>query len=138
MVDKTLLAVKIAAVRDACARVRSVLPPTADGLVNDRTTREIVVLNLFVALQECVSLATHWLADEGLDVPATYGDVFRRLGKRAVIPAALAARLASATGFRNLVAQQYGTLDAARVHVIASERLDDLPVFCDELARRAQ
>jgi hypothetical protein len=25
----------------------------------------------FVALQECVSLAAHWLADQGLDVPQT-------------------------------------------------------------------
>jgi hypothetical protein len=31
--------------------------------------REVVILNLFVALQECLSLAAHWLADAGLDVP---------------------------------------------------------------------
>ena len=32
-----------------------------------------MILNLFVALQEePVSLATHWLADAGLDVPGSY------------------------------------------------------------------
>jgi uncharacterized protein YutE (UPF0331/DUF86 family) len=136
MVDKTLLAIKIAAVRDACARVRAVMPPEPAALAADRTTREVVVLNVFVALQECVSLAAHWLADEGLTVPPTYGEVFRQLGERGVIRVDLAGRLAAAAGFRNLVAHQYGALDWKRVHAIASERLADLLAFCDELAGR--
>lgn len=137
MVDKVLLAAKIAAVRDAVARIRAVLPESRDCFVGDRTVREIVVLNLFVALQDCVSLAVHWLADQGLDVPQTYGEVFRLLGEQEVLPTDLAGRLAAASGFRNLVAHQYGVLDWTRVHAIASERLDDLLDFCDELARRA-
>ena len=137
MVDKTLLAAKIAAVRDAVTRIRDVLPPDHEALAADRTTREIVVLNMFVALQECVALATHWLADAGLDVPPSYGDVFRRLGERGVISGDLAQRLAAASGFRNLVAHQYGALDWARVHAIATDRLDDLLGFCEEVAAQA-
>lgn len=131
------MAAKIAAIRDACTRVREVLPSSADELAGDRTAREVVALNLFVAVQECLALATHWLADEGLDVPPTYGDVFRRLADRAVLPGELADRLAAASGFRNLIAHQYAVLDWSRVHAIASERLDDLLGFCDEIARRA-
>lgn len=137
MVDKVLLASKIAAIRDAVARIRGVLPRDLDPFIADRTVREVVVLNLFVALQDCVALAAHWLADEGQDVPQTYADVFRRLGDRQVLPMDLAARLAAASGFRNLIAHQYGALDWTRVHAIASERLDDLLAFCDELAERA-
>jgi uncharacterized protein YutE (UPF0331/DUF86 family) len=137
VVDRALIAAKVAAVRDACGRVESVLPTTADAFLTDRTTREIVVLNVFVALQECMSLGTHWLADAGLDVPQTYGDVFRRLGDRGVIPVDLAGRLAAASGFHNLVAHQYGVLDWKRVYTVASEHLDDLLRFCDTLASRA-
>jgi uncharacterized protein YutE (UPF0331/DUF86 family) len=136
MVDKTLLAAKIATVRDAVERVRTTLPPDAVVFAADRTAREVVVLNLFVALQECVSLATHWLADEGRDVPATYGEVFRALGERDVIAHSLAERLAAAAGFRNLVAHCYGALDWRRVYQIAREGTDDLLVFCDALALR--
>lgn len=138
MVDNAILAAKIAAVRDAVTRIRSVLPADVERFGTDRTTREVVVLNLFVALQECVSLAAHWLADEGDAVPATYGDLFRRLGERGVVPAELALRLAAASGLRNLVAHQYGVLDWRRVHALASTRLDDLLAFCDELARRVR
>lgn len=137
MVDKALVAAKIAAVRDAVARIRAVLPTDRDAFVADRTAREVTVLNLFVAFQDCLSLATHWLADQGLDVPATYAEVFRRLGERGAVPTELAGRLAAASGFRNLIAHQYGALDWARVHAIASERLDDLLEVCDALARAA-
>ncbi|MGQ0735063.1 MAG: type VII toxin-antitoxin system HepT family RNase toxin [Acidobacteriota bacterium] len=137
MVDKAVLAAKIAVIRDAVDRIRTVIPPTNEAFLADRTSREVVVLNLFVAVQECVSLAAHWLADEGRDVPATYGELFRRLGEHGVIPGDLAARLSAASGFRNLVAHQYGVLDWSRIHTLASEHLDDLLTFCEALAHRA-
>ncbi len=137
MVDRAVLAEKIASVRDAVARIREVLPRSSDALLEDRTRREIVILNLFVALQDCLALAAHWLADAGLDVPQSYAEVFRRLGQRGVIDSELAARLAAAAGLRNLVAHRYGALDWQRIHAFAATRLDDLLAFCEALARRA-
>ena len=138
MVDKTVLASKIASVGDAVSRIRAVLPADVETFLSDRTTREVVMLNLFVAVKDCMSLAAHWLADEGVDVPQTYGEMFRRLGERGVIPSDLAMRLAAASGLRNLVAHQYGILDWRRVFTLASERLDDLLAFCAQLADRAR
>lgn len=135
MVDQAVLAAKIASVTDAVARIRQVLPTTAADLRRDRTVREVVILNLFVALQECLALATHWLADTRGTVPATYGEVFLALADRDVIDPDLARRLVSAAGFRNLVAHQYGVIDTDRLHAIASSNLDDLLEFCRVLAR---
>jgi uncharacterized protein YutE (UPF0331/DUF86 family) len=134
VVDKALLATKIAIVRDAVTRVRTVLPPDARAFREDRTAREIVILNLFVALQACLDLAAHWLADEGWDVPQRYPDFFVALAEHGVLPGDLAARLAAAAGLRNLVAHQYGVLDWTRIHAIASFELQDLERFCAELA----
>jgi len=135
VVDKAVVAAKVAAIRDAVDRIRGVLPPEANPFEADRTTREVVILNLFVALQETVSLATHWLADAGLDVPGSYREIFLDLAERAKVPRDLARRLASAAGFRNLVAHQYGVLDPARVHAIASTELGDLLDFCELVSR---
>ena len=137
MVDRALLAAKIAAVRDATARVRGVLPVSPDAFAADRTAREVVTLNLFVAIQACLDLAAHWLADAGWDMPGTYADVFAALAEHGVIPRELGTRLASAAAFRNLVAHQYGILDWRRVHALAASDLGDLDAFCAELARRA-
>jgi uncharacterized protein YutE (UPF0331/DUF86 family) len=138
MVDETVQAVKIATIADAVRRVREVLPPTAAGLETDRTAREVITLNLFVAVQECISLATHWLADEGRTVPGTFGEVFRVLAEQGVIPAALANKLAAASGLRNLIAHQYGAIDTARLHSIASNDLEDLLEFCRILVDRGR
>jgi uncharacterized protein YutE (UPF0331/DUF86 family) len=134
VVDRTLLAARVASIRDATARVRSILPPSVSAFLEDRTAREVVVLNLFLAIQGCLDLAAHWLADEGWDVPRAYADVFGALADHDVIERRLAARLSSASGFRNLVAHQYGVLDWRRVHAMASADLDDLEAFCAVLA----
>jgi len=136
MVDEAILAEKIASVRDAVARIREVLPPERESFRADRTVREVVILNLFVALQDCLSLAAHWLSDAGLDVPQSYAQVLLRLGERGVVAPDLAARLAAASGLRNLVAHRYGALDWDRIHEVASTRLDDLLAFCEALARK--
>jgi uncharacterized protein YutE (UPF0331/DUF86 family) len=138
VVDKTVVAAKVAAVRDAVERVRAVLPVDRAVFLVDRAKREIVILNLFVALQECLALATHWLADAGLDVPGSYRDVFAALGQREIVPRDLATRLAAASGLRNLVAHQYGVIDWNRIHEIASTHLDDLLAFCEAMARRVE
>ena len=135
VVDATIVAARVGAIRDAVVRIRQVLPREPAAFDADRTTREIVVLNLFVALQETVSLATHWLADAGLDVPGSYREIFLDLAQRGKIPRDLAERLASAAGFRNLIAHQYGVLDPVRVHGMASRELDDLLDFCEVVSR---
>jgi len=137
VVDKAVLAKKIASVRDAVDRIGAVLPASAEAFASDRTSREVVVLNLFVALQDCVALAAHWLADRGVDVPVGYREIFLALANDGVLDAGLAQRLAAASGFRNLIAHQYGVLDSARIYEIATSNLDDLLSFCEVLARTA-
>lgn len=138
MVDKPLLARKIAAIRDAVTRIRGVLPAEQKKFLADRTSREVVALNLLVAIQECLSIATHWLADEGWTVPQSYREVFASLADHAVLDQSLATRLSSAAGLRNVIAHQYAALDWKRIHEAATESLDDLIAFCDTLATKAQ
>lgn len=137
MVDRPFLAKQVATVRDAVARIRSVLPASREAFEADRTVREVVLLNLFVAIQACLDLAAHWLADEGWDVPQRYGEIFVAFADHGVIPRPLALRLVAAAGLRNLIAHQYGALEWARLYAIAaSPELDDLETFCAALAAR--
>ncbi len=137
MVDSTWLAKALADIRDAVTRIRDVLPASDVDFARDRTTREVVVLNLFVALQHSLSVTTHWLAEARLDVPAAYRDAFLALGERGVLPRDLAERLAAASGLRNLIAHRYGVIDAHRIYEIASTQLGDLIAFCEAIERAA-
>ncbi len=121
------------------ARIRSVLPLSIEAFEADRTAREVVILNLFVAIQACLDLAAHWLADEGWDVPQRYGEIFRGLADHGVIPQPLALRLVAAAGLRNLIAHQYGAVEWARIYGAASSsQLDDLEAFCAALAAKVR
>jgi uncharacterized protein YutE (UPF0331/DUF86 family) len=139
VVDRSLLAKQVATVRDAVARIRAVLPQSRAAFEADRTAREVVVLNLFIAIQACLTLAAHWLADEGWDVPQRYGEIFLALADHDVIARPLALRLVAAAGLRNLVAHQYGALDSARLYATASSsEMDDLETFCAALADKVR
>ena len=138
MADAYILARSLADLRDAVARIRSVLPADLAAFERDRTVREVVVLNLFVALQNCLTIATHWLADARLDVPAGYREAMLALRGRGVLEADLSERLAAAAGLRNLIAHRYGVLDWRRVHEIAATRLGDLVAFADQIERASQ
>lgn len=138
MVDEVVLAGKLTAIRDAVGRIASVLPATQEAFRSDRTVREVVILNLFTALQDSIALATHWLADAGCAVPKSYGEVFSALGELGVLERDLSLRLRSAAGLRNLIAHQYGVVDIDRIFEIATSGRQDLLDFCEQLARKAR
>ena len=96
-----------------------------------------MTLNLFVALQECLSPATHRLASQGWEAPATYARTFQVLAEHDVLDHELASRMAAAAGLRNLIAHRYAELDWALLHDVASNHIEDLLRFCDVLAAAA-
>lgn len=138
MVDAALLAAKISMIRDAVARISAVLPVTLSQFESDRTAREVVTLNLFVAIQECVALASHLLADAGWGAPKTYGESFTALAEHKVVDVELATRLRAAAGLRNLLAHQYGAIDIRRLYEFADSRTSDLTAYCSAVAAWCQ
>ena len=67
-----------------------------------------------------------------------YGDVFLALAEHEVIDRELARKLVAASGLRNLIAHQYGAIDADRLHAIDTGSLEDLLGFTRVLAQRAR
>ena len=71
-----------------------------------------------------------------LGAPTSYADAFRRLAGAGRIDDPLAARLARAAGFRNVIAHAYDQLDMARVFRAAREGPRDLEAFLAALRDR--
>jgi uncharacterized protein YutE (UPF0331/DUF86 family) len=71
---------------------------------------------LFLAIQECIDLAAHWVADEGWGEPDDAGSAFDVLAERGAIDRETATALRAAAGLRNRIAHGYALLDHARVH----------------------
>lgn len=129
-----VLARKLAAIHARTARVRELLPASADDFLANRTEAEALILNLFLALQECSDRALHLVADLGLGVPGEPRAAFEALSRAGLLPAPLARKLGAAVGLRNRIAHEYGGLDLVKVYAAARDDLGDLDEYADTVA----
>lgn len=90
---------------------------------------------LQLAIQACIDIAAHLVAELGLRTPEDYRDTFRGLADADLLDKDLAQRLGDAAGMRNILVHEYLEIDPRQVWA-ALERLDDLRAFADA-ARRA-
>ncbi|MBI2389592.1 MAG: DUF86 domain-containing protein [Deltaproteobacteria bacterium] len=134
MVDVDVVTAKLAELARRIARVRSNVRSTKEQLAADLDALELVSFNLMLAVQTCVDVASHVIADEGLAPAPTIADSFRRLAEHGVISSATAAALARAGAFRNVVAHGYATIDVAAVHAASTAGVVDLESFQREVA----
>ena len=106
-----------------------------ERLLGDIDTQNMVLFALYRAVQACIDVGQHVIAERGLPVPSAYREVFRVLGDGGVLDPALTIRLERWGGFRNVIAHQYGALDLERVAGALYDDLQDLETFASTLAR---
>lgn len=134
MVDANIVVSKIRELDDRIGRVRAHLPADASVLAVNRDALDLVSFNLMLAVQVCLDIASHLIADEAWRPAGSLGEAFQRLGEQGVIGSATAAALRRAAGLRNVVAHGYAAADPDRLYAAASEGLIDLQRFASEVS----
>lgn len=134
MVDETVLAAKLAELADRIGRVRHHRPADTETLAADRDVFDLVSFNLMLAVQTCVDIAGHLIADEGWAPPKDLAESFQRLHEHGVVSRESSEALARAAGLRNVVAHVYARTDPALVFLGATSGLEDLERFSREVA----
>jgi uncharacterized protein YutE (UPF0331/DUF86 family) len=99
--------------------------------------RDLALFYLFLAAQECIDLAAHWVADEGWGEPDDAGSAFDLLADRGAISREAATALRGATGLRNRIAHGYALLDYDRVHLEARQGIPAIRAFLVTVATSA-
>lgn len=133
MVDRDLVSAKLAELAERVARVRANRPADAEALGQDRNALDLVAFNLMLAVQSCLDLATHLIADEGWEAANSFAASFSRLSEHGVLSAETADALAEAAKFRNFVAHGYVLVDPVRIFAAATAGLADLERFAREV-----
>lgn len=85
------------------------------------------------AIEAVLDIAHHLLASQRWGPADTNADAIRLLGAHGVIDRALADRLATAPGFRNVLVHDYATVDDDRV-LAHLDRIDDFVQFADQIS----
>lgn len=134
--DRLVLERKLESLRRCLARVRSRCPASLHDLLEDIDAQDVLVLNLSRAVQICVDIAMHLLAELELPPPSTMGEAFSHLADAGEIDTSLAQAMRRAVGFRNLAVHNYDTIDWAIVFAIATGRLGDFERFAQRVASK--
>jgi len=134
MVNADLVAAKLRDLSERIARVRARVPSQASALVADQDTLELVAFNLMLAVQSCLDIASHLIADERWPPAVTLGEAFERLGERGVLDRTTAEALRRATGLRNVVAHGYSAAAPELLHQAATVGLADLERFAQQVS----
>lgn len=113
------------------------LGPDVETFVADRDRRDLAIFYLFLAIQECIDLAAHWVADQGWTIADDAGSTFEELADRGVLTRQHATTLRAAVGLRNRIAHGYAMLDYRRVHAEGTSGLASLRLFLRKVADAA-
>ena len=134
MVRADLVAARLRDLDDRLARVRARLPSQAPALAADRDTLELVAFNLMLAVQSCLDIASHLIADEAWPPAVTLGEAFERLGERGVLDHTTVEPLRRAASLRNVLAHGYSQVASELLHQASTKGFADLERFSQQLS----
>ena len=135
MVDRDLVRRKLTELSEYVSQVSEYRDVTVEQYRGDWKTQRIVERTLQMAIEACVDIASHMVADRGLRAPATYADTFEILVQAGLLSPDLGEAMGKMTGFRNVVVHDYAGIDVEVVLRVLRERLGDFRRFETEALR---
>lgn len=128
MVDPESVTDRLARLAQLLAALERTRAQGLDAYLADADVRAAAERRLQLAIQVCIDIGAHLVSELDVEPASDYAGVFNSLASAGVIDAELAARLARATGQRNLLVHDYLAVDD-RLVFASLARLDDLRSF---------
>jgi uncharacterized protein YutE (UPF0331/DUF86 family) len=101
----------------------------ASRLAADSVLRAAVERWVQLAIEACIDVATHVIAEEGWTPPASGRDAFVVLAAHGRLSLDLSRRLGQAVGMRNILVHDYVAVDLIRLAGVAQRDVADLREF---------
>ena len=99
----------------------------------DVDIRGAVERYLYLAVQSAIDLSEAVISYRNFRKPSTMAESFRILVEEKIISDELSDKLARMTGFRNIIAHDYGEIDYAIVYDILKNGLKDIETFLENM-----
>ena len=129
MVDRDLILRKLADIDTYVRQLGEFRGLGVQEYRSDWKVQRIVDRTLQIAIEACVDVASHVIADRGFRVPATYAETFEVLGEQGLLPTELVGRMTRMAAFRNILVHEYTRVDPVRVIGVLKEQFDDFEAF---------
>lgn len=102
-------------------------------LLSNRDLQNMVLYAVIGAIQSCIDIGSHLIAELGLRRPERYRDVFRSLWEGKFLEEQEYMKLADLAGFRNLAIHIYWRVDFEEVYRVLSEEVAGLKKFAKKV-----
>ena len=129
MLNKEVVYAKIETIRHCLLRIEEKTPKSAFNLMESYDLQDIIAINLERAVQGCVDIATHIIANSECGVPDSMGRAFLMLEELNYIDHHLSESMIASVGFRNIVVHAYREIDWNIVFTIITEHVTDFKQF---------
>jgi uncharacterized protein YutE (UPF0331/DUF86 family) len=137
MVKPDVVRRKVARALDWLDDAEAILSQPSEVFLANTKDQDLASFYLFLAIQECIDLAAHWVADAGWGSPDDAVSTFLLLADRRAIDRALAEGLRGAAGLQNLIAHGYTLVDHARIQSEYREGVSNIRRFLAAVATEA-
>lgn len=135
MVDADVLDRRLERLEQAIRDLGDIAAVDAQRFLTDRGLQAQAERWTQVAVEACIDIAHHLIADRGWPTPSTHRDAFRILAERGVLETRAAAEMAGWAGLRNIIVHLYLDIDHVRLHEALRTELDQLSSYATAVAR---
>ncbi|HOU12330.1 MAG TPA: DUF86 domain-containing protein [Anaerolineae bacterium] len=99
----------------------------------DFMKQDAIAINLQRACEQSIDLANHVIKTRKLGLPKASRESFRLLAQNGIVSGALATKLESMVGFRNILIHQYESFSIQLMIDVIEHHLDDLVEFTNSV-----
>jgi uncharacterized protein YutE (UPF0331/DUF86 family) len=130
MVDPDIIARRVLSLNEALLHLATKASDlTANMLAAEPMLQAAVERWLQIAIEACIDISYHVVAERGWTPPDTARNAFELLGAHGLIPLGLAVNLGRAAGMRNILVHDYARVDREILVVAVASALSDLRDF---------
>ena len=133
MVKNSVIYKKISFINNNIDRLKSKQNISEKEFVTNFDVRESVLLNLQQAIQGCIEIGSHIIADVGWGTPGSISEIFYILEEHKIIPSSMVETMVKMCGFRNLIVHQYSDIDFKIVYFIYQNQVKDFEDFLNQI-----
>lgn len=130
MTDAGLVAKKLTRIETCLSELKLVEPA---ALAHDIVRERFVERTLQIAIQACVDVAAHIVADDRLGDASSNHALFDLLARHGWLPAAQVRVMHRMVGFRNILVHEYETVNLGIVRAVMEGHTGDLQAFVDAI-----
>ena len=131
MVDREIFSRRLEALHVYLRRLRAFREAEQPEFVREPALHDLAERYLHLAVEACLDLANHWIAEKALPTPDANRDTFTVLENAGELDPKLADRLRGWAGFRNILVHEYLEIDHAIAYRAIRDELSDLESFAE-------